>query len=305
MAVEVDAGCRSVDGLKRCLQDALPEVDVEAVRLEVCGRPVDDEAVLGLVGGSVIDVSASQAALAAATLREEGRAVDFEGFCNAADATDVRRCKLYLEVGLVWPPEADNPLHVAVKRGCRELCELFLASGCDKDAKDYYGDTPLHLAIHRQNLQLAQLLLESGCVKEAKDRDGNTPLHHAVFLDNLQLAKFLLASGCAKDVKNYAGDTPLHRATYMDTRQLCKLLLESGCAKDVQDNDGVTPLCIALSMGNMELAQLLFDSGCAADDEEKSLSTSSCRAKLSGGVLHTVLSARVRAETPDVEDGLP
>ena len=72
VAVEVDAGCRSVAALKRCLQEALPEVDVEAVRLEVCGRPVDDEAVLGLVDGSVIDVSASQAALAAATLREEG-----------------------------------------------------------------------------------------------------------------------------------------------------------------------------------------------------------------------------------------
>ena len=53
VAVEVDAGCRSVDGLKRCLQEALPEVDVEAVRLEVCGRPVDDEAVLGLVDGSL------------------------------------------------------------------------------------------------------------------------------------------------------------------------------------------------------------------------------------------------------------
>ena len=80
VAVEVDAECRSVAALKRCLQEALPEVDVEAVRLEVCGRPVDDEGVLGLVDGSVIDVSATQAALAAATLREEGCPVDFSGF---------------------------------------------------------------------------------------------------------------------------------------------------------------------------------------------------------------------------------
>ena len=114
VAVEVDAECRSVDGLKRCLQEALPEVDVEAVRLEVCGRPLDDEAVLDLVGGSVIDVSATQAALAAATLREEGRAVDFDGFCSAARAGNVPRCKLYLEVGMVWPPGVKNPLHIAI-----------------------------------------------------------------------------------------------------------------------------------------------------------------------------------------------
>ena len=31
VAVEVDAECRSVDRLKRCLQEALPEVYVEAV----------------------------------------------------------------------------------------------------------------------------------------------------------------------------------------------------------------------------------------------------------------------------------
>ena len=136
VAVEVDAECRSVDGLKRCLQEALPEVDVEAVRLEVCGRPVDDEAVLGLVDGSVIDVSASQAALAAATLREEGCDVDFEGFCRATLADKVRLCKLYLEAGVVWPRGVDNPLHISVKRVHQELCELFVASGCDKEAKD-------------------------------------------------------------------------------------------------------------------------------------------------------------------------
>ena len=90
MEVEVDAECRSVDGLKRCLQEALPEVDAEQVRLEVCGRRVDDEAVLGLVDGSVIDVSATQAALAADTLREEGRAVDFKGLCLAAAGGDIR-----------------------------------------------------------------------------------------------------------------------------------------------------------------------------------------------------------------------
>ena len=143
VAVEVDAECRSVAALKRCLQEALPEVDVEAVRLEVCGRPLDDEGVLSLVDGSVIDVSATQAALAAAALREEGCAVDFNGFCDAACASDMLRCRLYLEAGVVWPSGGDNPLHIAAWHGYGELCELLLGSGCDLDVKGSAGSQPL------------------------------------------------------------------------------------------------------------------------------------------------------------------
>ena len=135
VAVEVDAECRSVAALKRCLQEALPEVDVEAVRLEVCGRPLDDEGVLSLVDGNVIEMSATQAALAAATLRREGCAVDYLGFCRVAERGDVLMCKRYLEAGVIWPSGVDNPLHIAVRRGYGELCELLLDSGCDKDEK--------------------------------------------------------------------------------------------------------------------------------------------------------------------------
>ena len=83
--------------LKRCVQEALPKLDVEAVRLEVCGRSVDDEEVLGLGEGSVIDITATQAALAAATLREEGCGVDYDGFCRIAEQEDLR-AKSPLEV---------------------------------------------------------------------------------------------------------------------------------------------------------------------------------------------------------------
>ena len=65
VAVEVDAECRSVAALKRCVQEALPELDVETVRLEVGGRSVGEEEVLGLSEGSVIDISATPAAFAA------------------------------------------------------------------------------------------------------------------------------------------------------------------------------------------------------------------------------------------------
>ena len=62
----------------------LPKLDVETMRLKVGGRSRDEE-VLGLSERSAIDISATPAALAATRLREEGRAVDFAGFCCQGD----------------------------------------------------------------------------------------------------------------------------------------------------------------------------------------------------------------------------
>ena len=102
--VEVDEECRSLAALKRALRSALPEeVDLEKVCLEVGGRALSEEDVVGLVEGSVVAVSPTLAARAAATLREEGRDVDAAGFCQAVEAGDVRLCELYLDAGVVWP----------------------------------------------------------------------------------------------------------------------------------------------------------------------------------------------------------
>ena len=268
VAVEVDAECRSVAALKRCLQEALPEVDVEAVLLEVCGRSVDDEGVISLVEGSVIDISVTQAALAAATLREEGRDVDFDGFCHAAAAGDVRVCRLYLEASVVWPSGVTNPLHIAVSRDHGELCKLLLGSGCAKEEKDKNGRTPLRLAIRKDDMQMVKLLLDSNCEKDEKDENGNTPLRYAIRSANMQLAKLLLDAGCAKDKKDYSGDTPLHVALRKDDMEMAKLLLDAGCAKNEKNRRGDPPLHHAIIMSKIHVAKLLLDAGCAKAEKD-------------------------------------
>ena len=194
VAVEVDAECRSVAALKRCVQEALPELDVETVRLEVGGRSVDDEEVLGLSEGSVIDISATPAVRAVTTLRGEGWPVDFDGFCWAAAQGDLWRCRLYLDAAVVWRSYGDTPLHIAARYGQRELLELLLDAECGKqakDAKNNLGHTPLHLAIRTQNTELVKLLLDAGCNKAARTKMGNTPLHHAISEQNKELVKLL------------------------------------------------------------------------------------------------------------------
>eukprot|EP00754_Rhynchopus_humris_P025318 Rhum_TRINITY_DN14941_c7_g1::Rhum_TRINITY_DN14941_c7_g1_i2::g.127075::m.127075 len=288
VAVELGAECRSVAALRRNLQEALPELDMEAVRSEVCGRAVDDEEVLGLTEGSVIDITATQAALAAATLREEGCDVDFNGFCRAAEQEDLRLCKLYLEAGVVCPSGVDTPLHIAVRNDSRELLELLLDTGCDTEVTDDYGNSPLHVAVHEENVQLAKLLLDAGCDKESKNAYDDTPLHVATATEAIELVKLLLDAGCDKESKNAYDDTPLHVATATEAIELVKLLLDAGCAKDAKNNAGDTPLRLARDMMNTELVKLLVDAGCSEDETEE-CSTQSSHAEPSSWTTWCVL----------------
>ena len=257
VAVEVDAECRSVAALKRCVQEALPELDVETVRLEVGGRSVDDEEVLGLSEGSVIDISATPAAM----LREEGHAVTFDGFCCAAKQGDLRVCRLYLDAAVVWDSWVDTPLHIAVSDDRRELLELLLGAGCDKDATGQRCTTPLHLAIDKQNLELVKILLDAGCDTEAETDFDSLPLHRAIDEQNLELATLLIDAGCDKDAQNPLGATPLHRAIDEQNTELAKLLLDAGCDTEQAGVDSL-PLHRAIDEQNTELVKLLIDAGC-------------------------------------------
>ena len=102
VAVEVDADCRTLAAFKATLQAALPSLDVEKMCLEVGGRALDDERVLALEGGSVVELSPTPAARAVKTLREEGCDLDGEGFRRAVESGDVHRCGLYLDAGVDW-----------------------------------------------------------------------------------------------------------------------------------------------------------------------------------------------------------
>ena len=89
--VEVGEECRSLAALKEAVCSALPEgVDGEKVCLEVCGRAVEEEDVLALSEGGRVDAVPTLAVRAADALREEGCAVDVEGFVAAARDGDLR-----------------------------------------------------------------------------------------------------------------------------------------------------------------------------------------------------------------------
>ena len=107
-----------------------------------------------------------------------------------------------------------------MKRVHQELCELFVASGCDKEAKDNRGYTALHIASWAGNTGLCKLLLSAGCDKAAKNDSGNTPLHLAV----LSSSTFEVQ----KNAKNDQGHTPM---SYCREGSLETYLRSRGCVR--------------------------------------------------------------------------
>ena len=270
VAVEVGPECRTLAALEALLQDALPEVDVGTVRLEVGGRELaDDDDVCGLEAGSVVEISVTAAALAAATLRKEGWEVDFKGLHRAAALGNVRACRLYLDAGVACKPGVDEkigvngPLHQACLDDRFGVVDLLIDRGCAIDEKNDVGDTPLHIACDCNRVEIVRLLLDRGCATDHSNLAFATPLHNACELRSLEIVTLLVARGCAPDKKNVLGDTPLHIACAHNDVEIARLLLDRGSAIEAENNMRVTPLHHACEYNRVEMAGLLVDCGAA------------------------------------------
>ena len=160
VAVLLDADCRTMAAFKATLQAALPSLDVERMCLEVGGRPLDEDTLPGLEGGSVVELSATPAARAADTLREEGRAVHAVAFLRAVQSGDARLCGLYLDVGVAWE-HTYSALYTAADNGHVDTCKLLLDRGCEIDERaKSHGATALHIAAAKGHIDVCKLLLE-------------------------------------------------------------------------------------------------------------------------------------------------
>ncbi|KAK2711915.1 hypothetical protein QYM36_012889 [Artemia franciscana] len=159
----------------------------------------------------------------------------------AIRSNNLELVKLLLKRGA--NPNCGECLHLAVKNGSADLCNLLIKSGAELDATNVYGKTPLGTAISTSNLDL---------VKCCQSQSSST----AISTSNLDLVKFLLNRGANPN----CGEC-LHHAVKEGRADICKLLIGFGAKLDAMNAKKDTPLLIAIRNNNLELVKLLLKRG--------------------------------------------
>ncbi|KAE8683215.1 hypothetical protein F3Y22_tig00111213pilonHSYRG00478 [Hibiscus syriacus] len=147
-----------------------------------------------------------------------------------------------------------SPIHIAVKKGHKEMVLLFIEINKDLvRVKGKKGETPfitsnctsLHIAVKNKRFDVFEILIRMlrkkdyyREVKNQKDEDGNTVLHIAAG-DNLH---------------------PLY--TYIFFGKVLKLLLECKADKNVANQDGLIALDLAQKHNNKECINILRSCFC-------------------------------------------
>ena len=135
----------------------------------------------------------------------------------------------------VYDINGNRPLHSACLSGSREIADLLIEHGADKEIANIEGDLPIHLAAASGNVELLKCLIDHGTDMKSKGWAGNFALHFAAENPNIDVLKELLNTGFDVSVTNNNLETALHvaaGASGFDSVGHMQLLLELGAKLD-------------------------------------------------------------------------
>ncbi|XP_065565796.1 putative ankyrin repeat protein RF_0381 [Artemia franciscana] len=201
---------------------------------------------------------------------------------TAIKTSNLDLVKLLLKLGA--NPNCGECLHLAVKKGSADVCNLLIKSGAEIDATNVHGETPLgtatktsnldlvklllkrganpnceeclHLAVEKGRADMCELLIDSGAKLDAMNANKDTPLLIAIRNNNLELVKLLLKRGANPNCGEY-----LHLNVKKGSADVCNLLIKSGAEIDATNVHGETPLGTAIKTSNLDLVKLLLKRG--------------------------------------------
>ncbi|KAK2706489.1 hypothetical protein QYM36_016505 [Artemia franciscana] len=185
----------------------------------------------------------------------------------------------------VW---GQTPLHIAVRNGRIDLCDLLISYGATVDGMNLKNETPLVTAIKANNPEMVKYLLESGAnpncsqclhhaVSEAKENlcqllisyganvdainmKCETPLVTAILNNNSDMVKYLLESGANPNCAQYHFGI-LHVAVWRRRANLCQLLISYDAKVDALNANNTTPLVMAIQANDLDMVRYLLESG--------------------------------------------
>jgi len=185
----------------------------------------------------------------------------------------------------VFNKQGRTPLHIAVEKGHKKLCQFLLDSGADVEAKTKLSENrPIHLAASGNHLQIAQLLIDWKAKTSVSNRNGNTPSMLALANNHIRMFNLLhgeklekhetlitemrqaVESGNLKKVKalHLQGvniNSLLNLAFVRDHLEVAEYLIRAGANVNEKDGEDWTPLHYAAKSGRSDLCELLIKKG--------------------------------------------
>ena len=150
-----------------------------------------------------------------------------------------------------------SPLHLAAKRGYKEVVRLLLDRGAEPNRRSYSGGTPLKWAAWYGHKDVVQLLMERGATPKIADCGGHTPLHYAAQDGRKHIVKLLLDEAADPNAQDNLGLTSLHVAAFMGHKEVVQILLDWGANPNMTNYLGGSPLFYARTRKHMEMAEIL------------------------------------------------
>ena len=174
---------------------------------------------------------------------------------KAVESGDVNMARSILRYGAakrcvnvnapLWP-KRERLLHLAARKGLREMCMLLLEAKAEIDAEEISdGRQPLHEACMHGHLDVCELLLDRKARIEESNFTGLRPLHWAAASGQVEICDMLLDRRAI--LHSASGDTweAIHHASAHGHASVVRLLCRRGAKADAETGTGQPALRLA------------------------------------------------------------
>ena len=201
-------------------------------------------------------------------------------------------------MGQITAMERNLPQELLIAASVDKIDQVrkLLAENVSTEARDAYGRTPLMRAVREGHKDIAQVLLAAGADKNVQDNLGMTLLNCALLSSSSQLVE-MVGQGIQHDV------SPLLQASADGIIERVGYLLDVRVDKELRNDRGCTPLLIACLHGHEALVKYLLRRGVNKDAiEEKGYTALMCASEKGALLLVTYLVEELGVEIDKTND---